>query len=184
MENVEENIKPKRKYKKRKQKIRKKKYVNSPESLNELEKFIRFCGSIRKAAIKMDIAPQNIYLWRLNYILIPDSRAEFMAQISGVDKQLLMKRNFSKEYKESNLFSSLRELIARDHMLTKVNISEMSSDEIYDTCLSQELLGYINDINIIDSEEKIQRAAKMLSAIFASKPSKWVKDIRYLKSLK
>jgi hypothetical protein len=165
----------------KKTKPREKKYINSPEALAELQKFIVFCGSIRLAAVKLDVHTQSVYAWKLNDVLIPESRAELMSQIASLDKQILIKRAFSENY---NIFTSLRELILRENMAKKVEISDMPAGEILDACLSDELLGYINDVNTIDNEEKIKRASKMLSAIFASRPSKWVKDIRSLILLK
>lgn len=181
MSTVEKKTKRTKKAKRKNVKPRAKQYINSPEALEELEKFVKFCGSTTKAAVSLETATQYIYAWRLNNVLISDSKATLMSQIAGVDKGVLLKRSFTGD---SNIFSTLRDLITKECINPRVKLSEMTPDEIYDNCLSYELLSHINDVSLIDTEEKIKKTSKMLSAIFGNRPSKWSKDIRFLKSLK
>ena len=170
-----------KKSKAKKTRVRNKKYINSPEAIAELDKFINFCGNLRNAALKMGITSQNIYTWRLNNVLIPESRATFMAETAGLCKDLLLKRSLATG---CNAFNTLKELINHENMPLKVKLSEMTTEEIYNKCLSDELINYINDVRTINTSEKMKEVSKMLSAIFGNRPSKWVKDIKFLLSLK
>lgn len=181
MTKIDKKPKRTRKAKRKLEKQRIRQYINSQEAIAELEKFIEIAGSVRKAAESIGVATQYIYAWRLNNVLISDAKATAMANVAGVDKDLLLKRTFTGE---SNIFSSLRDLITSESMNPKIRVSEMTADEIYDNCLSEELLSYINNVSLVNKEEKLKKASKMLSAIFGNKPSKWAKDIRFLKSLK
>lgn len=138
---------------------RKIKYANSEESKKELKKFIKWSGSVSKAAKYLSVTRCLIYNWKSDVSLIQNEHASKMQEFTKglCKKDILLSK--VKLFHPGGDFKNLYEYILEMHVKPKLAISGMSEDDYFKNCLSK-------DISKAISGAKTKKYEKALIKIF------------------
>jgi hypothetical protein len=97
---------------------------------------------------------------------------------SFCSKQKLMLRDSAQKKAK---FASFQDMINKIHIEKRCEASELTIDDIYNSCINSELTKSIKNISNLDSDEKRKVVAQRLCAIFGGTIYYWTSELRIYK---
>lgn len=161
----------------------------SPVAKREIEKFIAYMGTIKKASEALNVSRTMMYNWANGTALVSPTYAAKMEVLSDYlcSKDTLMIRqlaiNSTSEVflNPEDKYIDLYDYIKKYYVRPKVNQFDMTSEEYFQKCVHPDLIKNIKEFEL-KSKQEITELTMFCSAMFGGTETYWDNIVEFFKN--